>query len=153
MATLDMLINISFSPFQLKSSGGYTFTYNALRVVRENVFTTFWGDRRSAPNILISITDGRSEYGYYTWLEAQKLRALGIKTFAIGIGHSISDKELLILAGDREHKFYVSSFSLLHDVQSPLQKLYCEGMLSLLATRNGRYVNKQSVTYSDLIKS
>ncbi|ELU05673.1 hypothetical protein CAPTEDRAFT_217523 [Capitella teleta] len=73
---------------------GSTNTADALRVMRETMFTERNGDQPAARNIGILMTDGRSNDEAKTWEEALKTRAAGIDLISIGIGPSIRTREL-----------------------------------------------------------
>lgn len=68
------------APFQ----GGTTNTYDAARMIREDILTPAKGDRRSAPNVVLLMTDG--EYTNTTKIttkdyheEMRKLKNVGEK--------------------------------------------------------------------------
>ena len=70
----------------LKYIGGAANTGDALRVVREEVFSPFRGDRPKASNRAVLITDGPSNVRpRRTVPEAQQLRAAGVELLAIGV--------------------------------------------------------------------
>ena len=80
--------NIRYQAHGTNTSGG-------IRLMYRDLFNNTNGDRPTAPNIGIVITDGKSrEDANLTIPEADKARSRNIKMFAIGIGDSISIDEL-----------------------------------------------------------
>ncbi|KAK3083525.1 hypothetical protein FSP39_024753 [Pinctada imbricata] len=106
---------------------GSTHTWEALDFLHDYIFVQKNGDRRTAPNIVVILTDGHSQYPYDTYFEAEKLHDEEVKIFAVGIGNDVSENELLNIGGDREHVFHVKSSDLLGDIQKALHTLYCDG--------------------------
>lgn len=71
--------------------GSMTNAAEAIRVLREDVFNVYRGDRPTATNVAILITDGVSNMQpRQTMPEAQKARDSGIHMYAIGIGLNAS---------------------------------------------------------------
>ncbi|XP_053376451.1 dyslexia-associated protein KIAA0319-like protein [Mercenaria mercenaria] len=65
---------------------GSTNTAGALKEMREKLFDQQRGDRRGVDNVAFIVTDGTSNANRRTIPEARKVRAKGIKVYAIGIG-------------------------------------------------------------------
>ena len=78
----------------LRYTGGKTNTAEALRVARTEMFTNANGDRSDKPNIIILLTDGKSNNRDVTLLEALECRKDGIHIVSIGVGSSVGMSEL-----------------------------------------------------------
>ncbi|XP_052223522.1 collagen alpha-1(XII) chain-like isoform X3 [Dreissena polymorpha] len=105
---------------------GDTYTHFALDYVKTNSFTKPAGDRNNVTNILIVMTDGRSNAPAETVKSAAALHAgLNAKVFVIGIGSGVSTSELEVIASDNQHVFSVSSFDALTSLQAELKKTAC----------------------------
>ena len=111
-------------------SGG-TRTDLALKYVAANSFKTASGDRAGVANILIVMTDGKSNQPTLTVQEANKLHQQNIKVFAIGIGSGADRNELGHIATDAKHVFQVQNFDALSTLQAELKKTACTGMCVL----------------------
>ncbi|XP_053401477.1 uncharacterized protein LOC123550590 isoform X2 [Mercenaria mercenaria] len=106
-------------------SGG-TRTDLALKYVEANSFTKPAGDRPGVANILIVMTDGKSNMPQLTLDETKKLHNLNAKVFAIGIGSGVDRNELGHIATDSKHVFQVSNFNALDTLQAELKKTACK---------------------------
>ena len=69
---------------------GTTNTAEALRVMRETLFTTSRGDRESVRDVGIVITDGRSNDKQKTFEEAVKNREAGIQMLSVAINLQVN---------------------------------------------------------------
>ena len=96
-----------------------------------NSFKTASGDRAGVANILIVMTDGKSNQPTLTVQEANKLHQQNIKVFAIGIGSGADRNELGHIATDAKHVFQVQNFDALSTLQAELKKTACTGMCVL----------------------
>ena len=108
-------------------SGG-TRTDLAIKYVEQHSFKPATGDRPGVANILIVMTDGKSNQPPLTVQEANKLHQMPIKVFAIGIGAGVDTKELGHIATDAQHVFQVQNFDALNTLQAELKKTACKGM-------------------------
>uniref|UniRef100_A0A3Q3X029 VWFA domain-containing protein n=1 Tax=Mola mola TaxID=94237 RepID=A0A3Q3X029_MOLML len=107
---------------RLKYSGGNTYIGKALDHIK-NYFKSSTGSRYGVSKNLVLITDGDS----YDDVEdvAERVRALGVEMFAIGIGNFHSLK-LLQIAGDPQRLFNVRSFSDLENIKNKLFETICK---------------------------
>lgn len=119
----DLLNAIDRIPYM----SGSTHTSEALTFARQHSFTLSAGDRAPVTDVLFVVTDGQSISPTKTKQAASLIHQAGIKTFAIGVGGSISKQELQNIASDPQHVFHVSSFDALHLLQSELRNKTCEG--------------------------
>ncbi|CAH1781236.1 unnamed protein product [Owenia fusiformis] len=121
----------------LKEVGCWTHTHTALREMRTTYFTKEHGDRKSAPNIGILMTDGLTaerEYQPDTQNEAAAARAAGIEMFAIGLPSRAKDTKEQALAEWRgiaskptdQHFFRMQSFDKLTSILEDLTEKLCE---------------------------
>lgn len=79
----EILHALNYVPY----TKGSCFTADALRVMREDVFKSSQGDRTSATNIGVLITDGVSNVlPQETKPEARKARREGIQLYALSVG-------------------------------------------------------------------
>lgn len=104
--------------------GGGTLIGSALDSIR-NYFEALQGSRRSAgvSQNLVLITDGESQDDVED--AADRLRALGIEVFAIGIG-DVHDLELLQITGTPERLFTVQNFDSLENIKQKVIDTICE---------------------------
>lgn len=107
--------------------GDSTNMADALRVVCQNMFTPENGDRDSAINILILITDGKSDAPDSTLLQALDCRARGIQISAVGIGEDIDGDELSRIVTEPPDKNFirVSDFNSLTLYETQLLNSLC----------------------------
>ena len=105
---------------------GGTKTHIALRRMREEAFSNA---RPGVAHIAVILTDGRSEYFSQTVKEAALLHKQGIYVFAVGIGRSISYRELKAMGSDpaEEFVFRVASFNMLDTIRETLAYSACKG--------------------------
>ena len=108
-----------------------TRTDLALAYVRENSFTADAGDRVDAVNVLVILTDGKSNQPELTKEEADKIHETGAKVFAIGIGGGVDQTELSNIATDDKYVFRIDNFDAFDTLQDVLKKRTCEGKLQM----------------------
>jgi len=99
---------------------GRTFTDRALRLAGSDLFTPQGGDRPNKPDILVVLTDGKTNVAsepYETVLVP--LQRKGVKVIAVGVGDNILKDELKRIAmGKEENVIQVSDFdSLFFELQ------------------------------------
>ena len=107
---------------------GSTNTEDALKLLRTSSFQKNHGDRENVPNIAIVITDGDSNKPENTKAAADALKKDGVTIFSIGIGRTISKKELHSMASDpvSEHTFTVNNFRALPTIRKSLSTKTCK---------------------------
>ncbi|TNN51746.1 Collagen alpha-6(VI) chain [Liparis tanakae] len=108
----------------MEQLGGGTNIGLALDSIRE-YFEASRGSRRSEgiSQNLVLITDGESQDDVEE--AADRLRALGIEVFAIGIGH-VHDLELLQITGKAERLFTVHNFGSLEKIKQKVVDTICK---------------------------
>jgi len=108
----------------MEQLGGGTNIGLALDSIRE-YFEASRGSRRSEgiSQNLVLITDGESQDDVEE--AADRLRALGIEVFAIGIGH-VHDLELLQITGMAERLFTVHNFGGLEKIKQKVVDTICK---------------------------
>ena len=105
---------------------GATFTSEALRRLREDVFDPQNGDRPSVTNKVILITDGVSNIlPQRTIPEARNAARAGIHIYAIGVGLNNTD-EVKGIASDADSVFLYSSYAELVDMSDIVLDKICE---------------------------
>lgn len=109
---------------KMQQVGGGTNIGVALDSIRE-YFEASRGSRRSAgiSQNLVLITDGESQDDVED--AADRLRALGIEMFAIGIG-DVHDLELLQITGTPERLFTVQNFNSLDQIKKKVVNTICK---------------------------
>lgn len=106
---------------QLNFIGGFTNTAEALRVTRQQCFSSSNGNRASAPDLAIVITDGVPTLGTdRTDSEAQTLKAAGVEVIAVGITNNVDSDTLKMLSSPPQQKdrnyFETPQFTQLGDI-------------------------------------
>ena len=108
---------------------GNAFLSDALRLMREEMFTPWNGDRPSAINKCIVITDGVSNIlPQNTIPEAKKAWASGIDVIAIGVGLT-NDEEINGITERPDNIFMVHSYKDLHLLQMAVAEKICNSYL------------------------
>ena len=125
----DYVNAISFWP-----EDGATNTDAALEEMREEMFDD--GDRSSADNVGILISDGGSSDRVTTWEEAMETRADGITLLAVGVGienNKYNERELRHIASDPDSHTYFSSmdYTSLVDLTDSVVESVCNGRFGL----------------------
>ncbi|XP_078375577.1 coadhesin-like isoform X1 [Oculina patagonica] len=97
--------------------GGRTYTDKAIESAGTVMFTSEGGDRPDKPDILVVLTDGRTNVNSKPYDEVNKpLRDKGVKVIAVGVGDKIMKEELTKIAmGKEENVLQVTDFKNLFD--------------------------------------
>ena len=112
-----------------------TNTWEALKYMRETMFTSRNGDRPNAPNSVIIITDGvpvipgdRNEARRLAIQEADRARSQGINIFTIGVGPEITDDVLNAIANkpSSRYTFRVDQFYKLETILRQVASAACD---------------------------
>ena len=85
------------------------------------------GDRDRIANILIVVTDGRSNNKQSTLQQAAELHKSNLNVFAVGVGSNLDHSELEAIASKPRNVFTVTNFDALDTLQATLKKTACEG--------------------------
>ena len=112
----------------LNHDGGNTNTADALGMARNKVFVANQGDRGSAKNIVILMTDGISTVKpAQVYVEANLIRSVSqAEIFVVGIGEYVDQGELSLIAGDfRKNLIQVKDFSHLEFITNVLEHRLC----------------------------
>ncbi|CAH1784875.1 unnamed protein product [Owenia fusiformis] len=112
--------------------GGSTHTAEAIRVVREQMFTTENGDRIQVPNVIVLVTDGVSK-DVDPLPEAQKAKDAGIAITCVGVGNEFkqagkkAQDELNGISSDPDESyvFEVGSYAELEGVAAKVTQRTC----------------------------
>ena len=111
-------------------NGLLTYTGEALEFVKKYVFTESAGMRADIgiPKVLVLLTDGHSN-GREVFNPANELRNAGVSIFSIGVGSSVSEKELKDIASDPDddYVFRLSTFNELSKWVDRLSSVSCSG--------------------------
>ncbi|XP_020622801.1 coadhesin-like isoform X3 [Orbicella faveolata] len=107
---------------------GKTFTDRAIKLAGEVMFTTAGGERPDKADVLIILTDGRTNENSEPYdVVNQPLRAKGVKIIAVGVGKRIFKEELKKIAlGKEENVFQISDFDKLSkELLQPIIDMSC----------------------------
>ena len=126
---------------------GDTNTAEALRVLRQQMFTESAGDRQSTRNMAVIITDGESNINSYdVEPESRRLHEAGVRVLGIGINLKDSRELNIIASTPKEtNRFDVDDFNKLSKLKTDLFPTRCKGILGALHT--GRRDNKALCIY------
>lgn len=81
---------------------------------------------RAVPRNMVVLTDGESTDLFATSDSAANARALGIRTFAVGIGDGVNQSELLEIASGNSNRVYnTDSFDDLVNLLNPMSRALC----------------------------
>ncbi|CAL1534778.1 unnamed protein product [Lymnaea stagnalis] len=104
---------------------GPTFTDSALALAYQMFIPGAYGARANVPHIAIVLTDGLSANKSSTLLEAQKLKAAGVRVLGIGIGH-FDQQELRGIASSQKEVFLADSYSVIHNLTDDITISLCK---------------------------
>ncbi|CAG2249641.1 unnamed protein product [Mytilus edulis] len=111
------------------SNGNATRTDLALKYTHEHIFAPDNGERSDVIDVVIVLTDGKSQRRKDTQSEAALIKDRGAYIFVIGVGREVNVDELNEISSDPDQKFtiLVSSFSQLNsdEVKEMLLKRAC----------------------------
>ena len=115
---------------QLNYIGGFTNTADALRVARQQCFSSSNGNRGSAPDLAIIITDGVPTLNIErTQPEAMALRSEDVEVIAIGITNNVDSNTLRMLSSppqERNRNFFEApQFTQLGDILDTIIEQAC----------------------------
>ncbi|XP_050412710.2 collagen alpha-1(XII) chain-like [Patella vulgata] len=108
--------------------GGSTATAHALRFTNDYVLSNDHGDREAAPDLIIVITDGKSNKPEETISSAKVLHDRGVDIVSIGVGDKVDATELHTIASDRNLAIQVDNFDKLNNLKTTLFQAACEGL-------------------------
>ncbi|XP_041376891.1 uncharacterized protein LOC121389362 [Gigantopelta aegis] len=111
----------------LQYMGGGTNTADALKYMREQMFSQNAGARSQVPRIAVVITDGQSSNTVLTTQEADRARLDNIEIIAVGVGAGANRNELHSIASDPDstNMFIVGAFSDLKTLTSQILYSAC----------------------------
>ena len=107
---------------------GGTHTDKALRYIRQNSFQPGTGARDEIADILIIMTDGKSNRPHLTAHEAPLLLATGTHVISIGISAGVNVTELNMMATDPDSKnvYLVQNFDVLLGYLTQMTSHICD---------------------------
>ncbi|XP_052806160.1 collagen alpha-1(XIV) chain-like [Mya arenaria] len=123
--TLSTYSQINTALKNVPYQGGITNTNDALETVRTQMLTSQNGDRPNAENVVIVLSDGRSNDKIDTIREATRLHAVSKDVISIVIGSGFDAQELQAIATDRHHVFDVHTYSSLNTIIAQLMQVIC----------------------------
>ena len=106
----------------LRRSKGKTEIKKALEKSLE-LYTGEYGSRAKATRILVLMTDGKDANSVKS--AAFHLRQNNVRVFVVGVGESVSDKQLLQVAGSANNYFKVKTFGDLVSVTTKIIPASC----------------------------
>lgn len=125
--TRDILAAIDKIPYKDEN----TNTSGGLWKMKSELFTKQYGDRSSAPNICIVMTDGKSTYdANYTIPYANEAKRSGIIIVVIGVGDKTDRDELEAIASLNSTGspivYEVDNYDALYTIQSEIAAVACD---------------------------
>ncbi|PFX13743.1 coadhesin-like isoform X2 [Stylophora pistillata] len=107
---------------------GRTFTDRALIKANDELFTAEGGDRPQAPDVLVLVTDGRTNKDSVPYdVVLPPLKEKGVKIIAVGVGNNIKHEELKTIAmGFDENVIQCKDFEKLFDQLQEIIDSSCE---------------------------
>ncbi|XP_068717618.1 uncharacterized protein [Montipora capricornis] len=109
-------------------TSGNTRTDVAIELANSQLFSSSGGDRTDKDNVLIVMTDGKTNHGskpYKTVLAPLKVK--GVRLIAVGVGSRVDDAELVEIAdGKRENVVHVDKFDELVGNENNVLYASCE---------------------------
>lgn len=124
--------NIAQAVNNIRYVYGKTNTADAIRLMREEMFLSYHGDRPEVPNVCLIITDGVSSVNpERTIPEAIAARDEGIHIYAIGVGLSDTrELEAIATSPASDNMFNVQQFSELSSLANVIFADVCQGKSS-----------------------
>jgi len=101
---------------------GSTCTGDSLREVY-NILRN--SARKDIPRDMVIVTDGESNCGEPIGPVMQLIRALGVNSYALGVGDQINEDELLLIAGKKDNIYYVDGYNALDRVLEAIKADVC----------------------------
>ena len=102
-------------------------TADGIKIMREEMFSFNYGDRRNVPNFAIIITDGISKRNRFEAIpEAEMSREAEIELFVVGVGVRETN-ELNEIAGGMKNRILTDKFEELSNKLSFIQDSICTG--------------------------
>ena len=126
---------------------GATHTAEALKWTLTDGFVHRNGDRDSVRNILIVVTDGRSQDFTKTATVAKQVHNAGIETLAVGVGSQVRTRELQAIASDFKHVFHVNNYDALQSVREQLRDSVCAGNMLCSYLNILHYITEKDLSY------
>uniref|UniRef100_A0A8C2X4P3 Collagen, type XIV, alpha 1b n=1 Tax=Cyclopterus lumpus TaxID=8103 RepID=A0A8C2X4P3_CYCLU len=115
---LDAINKISYK-------GGNTKTGRAIQHVKENIFTVEGGVRRGIPNVLVVLTDGRSQDDVNK--VSKEMQMEGYIVFAIGFADADYGELVSIASSPSDrHVFFVDDLDAFTNIEEKLVTFVCE---------------------------
>ncbi|XP_072906324.1 collagen alpha-1(XIV) chain isoform X2 [Hemitrygon akajei] len=110
---------------RIRYKGGNTKTGKAIKHARDSVFTVEAGLQRGIPNVLVVITDGRSQDEVDKI--SQEMQMDGYSIFAVGVADA-DYAELISIANkpSNRHAFFVDDFDAFKKIEDELVTFVCE---------------------------
>jgi len=81
--------------------------------------------RAGVPQNLLTITDGRSDLPNSTMVAADKLKAVGLRMFSVGIAEAYPPELNTLAGGDASRVFTVDNFEELFQLLRPISERIC----------------------------
>ena len=120
----DVIEYVNSMPYK---EGG-TQTHKVLSYTYKTMLSERKGARKGVPNIVITLTDGRSTKKQKTIEQAEELKKHA-KSFVIGIGSNLDDDEVNAIASGSDYRYDVTDFDVLKGIEDKLlSDMTCQGM-------------------------
>ncbi|XP_059154404.1 collagen alpha-4(VI) chain-like isoform X2 [Physella acuta] len=106
-----------------------TKTYKGLQfILDDKMFSSASGGRPDANDIVIVMTDGKSDNTKLTVETAQRLKDQYITLIAVGIGDQVNEIELTTIANDPSYYSKANDFANLDFIKRDLVKMTCDNI-------------------------
>ncbi|CAG5131633.1 unnamed protein product [Candidula unifasciata] len=129
---------------------GGTNTHRALNYIRQQrMFSSDFGGRSTAADIVIVLTDGQSSSESETTTTASYLKQDGAILISIGVGNQISPDELGLIASTSQDALIVDDFDWLYYIEQRVSERACRNKsksVSRLSVEFGLHVSMISST-------
>ena len=123
------LNDISNRVLNLPYKDQQTNTAGAIREMSQNQFVPFRGDRQSAPNVAIIITDGRADDSQRAIGEAIAARAAGIRIISVGVTQQVDQNEIRQISSEPQQMnrdwFLSRDFTSLQSIVDAVSRSAC----------------------------
>ncbi|XP_066936875.1 uncharacterized protein [Clytia hemisphaerica] len=114
---------------RIRQRGGGTYTNKALDLARTKMYTLSSGERHDKVNVLVVISDGKSQSGSSVLkAAADTLRNSGVNILAVGVGSGINNNELNIISGSYSNIFSVTNAYYLTSIVSKIKSVSCKAV-------------------------
>jgi hypothetical protein len=130
----------------MENMGYFTNTSGGLKLMKDQQFSSQYGDRQNAPNVAILITDGYSTIAAQdTIAAAQDAHNRGIHIIVVGVTADVNETELAAISSSPHYKnsnyFTEANYAALNTISSTIGTQVCAAAMQM----GGKVSKKNSV--------